>query len=478
MINYKKYAKDVVFIGIAQILAALQSFLILPILTKFLGAAEFGVWSQIKITVFLLTGLSLLGMQQGVIRFMSGENNKNKLGREFSSVFIISLFGALFFGLVIFFFSDIIGLLLTDETTAGFFFKFVILMILARVIYNFLGTFIKSRKKMKLFSIIEMFNVVAEILLIYFFLLKGFGLLGVIIAFIAVRVILIIVLAINIRKHLHLKAPNFKSVKHYFSFSLPLTVTPILFWIIQSGDQYVIGFFNGAAAVGIYALAYALCRVIRVVADPIILILQPSLASSWNRGKIDEVKMYFKYSYKYIFMLSIPVFFGLTILAEPIIKLISTGEFITGKLLIPIIGAGVGFYILFILAIEIFMLRKETKKLMWFLVFLTIFNVVLNIILVPWIGNLGAAISTLLSFLIAGWYGALTIRKAGFSLMPKFIIKCFFSASVMGLLLYFMGDFQIQNVIFKLFIIILISVVVYFLLLYLLKGITKLEINF
>ena len=55
---YKKFAKDVGLMSITQIILGLQAFLLLPILTKFLGATNFGIWSQIKITVSLLSGFS------------------------------------------------------------------------------------------------------------------------------------------------------------------------------------------------------------------------------------------------------------------------------------------------------------------------------------------------------------------------------------------------------------------------------------
>ena len=140
-----KFAKDVGLMGITQAILGLQAFLLLPILTKFLGATDFGIWSQIRITVSLLSGFAMLGLGSAVVRFMSGQENKEKVSKEFISVLFISIVTAIVFGLLVFIFSDKLGLLLTHITYSGFFFKFVILMLVLSVFHGLFATFFRAK---------------------------------------------------------------------------------------------------------------------------------------------------------------------------------------------------------------------------------------------------------------------------------------------------------------------------------------------
>jgi O-antigen/teichoic acid export membrane protein len=409
---------------------------------------------------------------------MSGVGDREKLSCELSSVFFISIISTMIFGLGVYVFSDKIALALTSDGSSGFFFKFVILMILSRVSHAFFKTFIRAKKEFKVFSIIEISNYIFELLFIFVLLKWDFGLIGVIIGFVLARVLLIFFELIFIRKYVGVTLPRFSKIKKYISFGLPLTITPLLFWIILSSDQYIIGFFHGAKLVGVYALAYSLSRLIRTVADPILLLLQPSLASSWNNGSFNEMKMYFNYSYKYIFMVAIPAIFGISFLAKHLILIISTPEFIGGVYIIPIVGLGFLFYLFFMISFEIFMLKKETKQLTGVLILLAIFNIVLNIILVPIFANMGAAVSTLLSFFIAGSFGLYKIKKFGFNIMPGFLLKSLFSAMVMGLFLFFVRNFNLGNIYLSAGFMVVIGAIIYFVILYLIKGIEKSEIKF
>lgn len=473
----KKFAKDVGMMGVTQFVLGLQAFLLLPILTRFLGATDYGIWVQIKITVILLGGFAMLGLGSAIVRFMSGEEDKEKVSKEFISVLIIAVLASLILGAVVFIFSDRVGMLLTHVSYSGFFFKFIILMLLLEVVHELFITFIRAKENIRLFSIVEILRAMLEIGLIYVFLLGEWGLWGVVLAFVIVKATVILLGLLGLRKTIRLVRPSFKAVKPYLGFSLPLVIMPILHWVIQSGDQYIVGFYLGAKAVGIYGLAYSLCFVIRSLVDPIYMVSSPALSRAWNQNDKEMIKAYFRYSYKYVFMLAIPVMFGLSVLAEPILNIISTAEFTEGKLLLPFISAGFVLYCFWQLGGHLLFLKKETKKFTKIVFFLVVINVVLNILLVPFLGYLGAAVSTLVTFGVAAGFGVKTIRGMGFSLMGRFLFKCLFSSGLMIVGISILRNVLINEIV-KMIMMISISVAVYFLTLFLLGGISKRELLF
>lgn len=79
LMPYRKFIKDVGLIGITQVLIGLGGFFLLPVITKTLGSYDYGIWTQINITVSLLSPLALMGLSMGVVRFLSSEKDKEKI---------------------------------------------------------------------------------------------------------------------------------------------------------------------------------------------------------------------------------------------------------------------------------------------------------------------------------------------------------------------------------------------------------------
>ena len=48
---YQKFAKDIIVIGVANFLVGLSGLVLLPLLTKTLGAHDYGIWSQVNVTL-------------------------------------------------------------------------------------------------------------------------------------------------------------------------------------------------------------------------------------------------------------------------------------------------------------------------------------------------------------------------------------------------------------------------------------------
>jgi O-antigen/teichoic acid export membrane protein len=51
MDTYKKYAKNVGLVSIANVISTLKGFILLPILTKALGAESYGTWALILVSI-------------------------------------------------------------------------------------------------------------------------------------------------------------------------------------------------------------------------------------------------------------------------------------------------------------------------------------------------------------------------------------------------------------------------------------------
>jgi len=62
MTEYKLFAQRVGLVGITNAIVSLRGLILIPILTKTLGASGYGMWAQIIVTISLITPIAMLGL--------------------------------------------------------------------------------------------------------------------------------------------------------------------------------------------------------------------------------------------------------------------------------------------------------------------------------------------------------------------------------------------------------------------------------
>ena len=92
-VNMKKLLRDIGIVGTTDFLRTVKALIIIPILTKTLGAAGYGIVTQIRVTIMVLTPMLVLGLDEALIRFISGEKTKTTIRNDFLSVgAVVALF--------------------------------------------------------------------------------------------------------------------------------------------------------------------------------------------------------------------------------------------------------------------------------------------------------------------------------------------------------------------------------------------------
>lgn len=432
---YKKFTKDVVLVGLTQAVIRLRGLILLPILAKILGAADYGIWSLGMVTIYFLTPIAGLGLNQAMVRFLAGEKNKENIREGLSSVIVLTLFAATATGALLFISSEFLAeTFFSDEKTIQILHIISIILILW-VLDSVLLTYFRTFRQIEKYSFSFIGITIVEVLLIAVAVFSGWGLMGAIYALLISRFIFFIVLLMTISNEISFKIPEFTDMGKYLRFSIPLIPAGIFGWVIDAADRYIIGFYLNASSVGIYAASYNIGGVIAAFIFPICFVLSPALSKMWEEGEKRDLENHLEYSLKYFLMLGIPSFFGLTILSKQILGILTKPEFIPeGHLIIPIIAFSVLFYSATCgLYFWIFALIKKTEQLSLIYFLCGIINIVLNIILIPNLGITGAAIATLISFIIIGLLTIiLTKNYVRYQINYIFVLKSLLASSIMG----------------------------------------------
>ena len=472
--KYQQFIKDVGLIGSTQALTNLGSFFLLPVITKALGSYDYGIWAQISITVSLLSPLALLGLSMAVIRFLSSEKDKEKIREGFFSIIFFVFFTGLLVSIAIFLLSDFLAASAFKDTHTSGYIKMGAFLIFLSAIDQISTYYFRVSRQTETFAALTLFHTFGQLILILSFLLLGYGLFGVIAAVIIVQVLLFIISISKIISQVGFKIPRFSQIGEYLKYSAPLTPNTLIRWITDSSDRYMVTYFLGLSQVGIYSASYAIGNLIHLFITPIQLILFPELSRLFDEGKIDEVKVYLGYSMKYFLLIAIPAVFGLSSLAKPMLKIFTTQEFVSGSTVIPFIALSGLLSGIFQIVINITHLVKKTKLNLFIHVFAALLNIVLNVLLIPSIGIVGAAIATLISYALMVIICILiSFKHIQFNLNFGFILKSIMASSIMSGVIFCLNPYNIMGF----FVSVLLGAFVYFAIMILIKGISGHELN-
>jgi O-antigen/teichoic acid export membrane protein len=231
------------------------------------------------------------------------------------------------------------------------------------------------------------------------------------------------------------------------------------------------------SAVGIYSATYNIGWVISLFIAPIIVILFPTISKSYDVNEVEKVKTQLKYSLKYFLMLSIPSIFGILILSESILRIMTSPEFVSsGTGIMPFIAVSALFYGIQTFFGQIIMLFKKTNIYALLFAISGGCNIILNIVLIPLFGILGAAIATLFAYaLFMVFCVFISFRYLVFDTPWMSILKSVVSSILMSVIIWMLNPLQTQAI--GVLILILIGGMTYFGMLFLLKTFEKEEID-
>lgn len=437
--SYQKYTRDVFVYGAVSVLTSLGAALLVPLITKTLGAHDYGIWAQVQATISLAIGFAGLGLPFALSRFLAGETDRKAMADGFySSAIAAALFGLAISAALVALAGPVARVFFAGATQIV---RITGLIILFWSLDLMFLSFFRARSQMKRYGIFTAAVTYGEIVLIAFFVLTGHTITSAVLVVLLVTAAILPVLFLYVRSQIGLRWPDFSRLKEYVSFGLPTIIGNMANWAVTLSDRYVIQYYLGAAAVGTYSAAYSLAIVPGLLAGIIGFVLPATLSRLYDGRKMDEVKNILSYSLKYFLAVAIPFVFGAAVIGQPVLQLFSTAQIATeGHFIVPIVAMGnllSGAY-LGIIDLALILARK-TRPLAFVWIVAAVVNLGLNIALVPHWGILGAAVTSLFSYALALGLGSyLCFKEFAFPIDWRFIVKSIVAATIMALVLLFL----------------------------------------
>lgn len=198
-------------------------------------------------------------------------------------------------------------------------------------------------------------------------------------------------------------------------FGIPLIPHALGAWVIAATDRLLITNMVGMAATGEYVVGYQIGMVIGVLQDAFNRAWTPFLFERLTRGGASVKASLVRYTYIYFIVISVLVA-GLSLVAPPAMSVFVGKAFGGATKFVFWIALGYGVNGMYKMVVNYVFYVKKTHILSWLTVGAAVLNVVLNLLLIRALGPVGAAVATAVSF--AALFAAAWVLSARVYPMP------------------------------------------------------------
>ena len=384
-------------------LTGIINFLAIALYTRALSTSDYGEYALIVATAGFINVFLFQWIRLVILRFLPKYEKAGKgsllLGTLFTTYFII-LFAVALISTFIF---------LTKITSPHLILS-VILLIISQSIFEIILELLRSSLYSRIYGILSVSKATISLSIGLFLIKTGFRSFGVVIGLILGSFLPIIILYVFLKKQKrllpikHLCNFNYSLLKEVLSYGLPLTATLLLSFIMNQSDRLLLGWMVGKSEVGVYSVAYDLTQQTIIMLMMVVnLAAYPLCIRALENGGIKQAQEQVRDNAVALFLIAFPATAGMVALSGSISSSVLGKDFsLRATDIIPIVAISVliqgikSYY--FDLS---FQLGKKTMLQIWPVLFGSLVNIILNLILIPLYKSEGAVLATLVSYIVA-----------------------------------------------------------------------------
>lgn len=403
----KLFVENFLVYGLGGIISKLIPLIMLPIITRLMpDTTYFGISDLSNTVVQVGSALAVMGMYDSMYRiFFEREDDEYK--KTVCSTAILFTIGT---SLIVF-----VIMVLAKDLIAQFFFsdrKYANLVYLSAIATlvgatnNIISAPTRMQNKRKVFLVTNSISPLLSYAISIPMLLAGYYVVALPLA--AVISGLTMEISFWIMNHEWFDPKHFdrKLLKQMLAIAIPLLPNFLIYWVFNSSDKVMITNMIGVGAAGIYSVGSKLGHCSQLI--------YTAFAGGWQYFAFstmkddDQVEVNSKI-FEYLGVISFVATAFVCAWSLLIFQTLFTKQYLSGYIIAPYLFLAPLLQMLFQVACNQFVVVKKTWPNMLFLSLGAILNVLLNYLLIPILGIEGAAIATLVGYIVSDVVGVLVL---------------------------------------------------------------------
>ena len=412
--KYTRLFSNTAIFTVGKFVSKLIVIFMLPFYTAYLSSAEYSTADLITNLCNLIIPLAGLGVSEGIFRGAADKGEDKQA--FFTNGIIIMLIG-----------SGIFLALSPVITLFDYFTPYIMLIItyvLASNVHSVCSQYVCAIGRTKLFAGQGILNTALTVILNIIFLV-GFdmGIEGYVLSIIladGLTTVFLFFVARLYRAFIPKKISG-ALMRDMLKFCLPLVPSTVFWWITSVSDRYIVSYVCSDAENGLYAAAYKIPTLLTYV---VTIFNDAWKLSAVSEGEsMEEKTSFFTKTFKYYIAI---MFMGggvLAVSAQLSSKILFAQSYESAWIFIPVLSAATVFTALNTFMGSAYFTVKKTGMSLWTSLVGAVLNIILNIIMIPYWGAMGASVATFISYFVVFVIRAVTMKKfIPFNLYPARLI--------------------------------------------------------
>ncbi len=390
--------------GMFSAVVGLVSF---PVLTRNLSVADYGIVGLISSSLTLCIAFGKLGVQHAVIRFFAQIKNGNidftvgQMNSTVSMIFFSFATTATILWLTLGFFV-LPAVLQYDDISSLFLLASAIVFIrlLGSGVMNFLRAQQRSADVAISQSIARFLNLALILVVLFAGNLDAWN---VIACLLVAEAMGVFYAAWQYRPdfQFRLKEVSMTLGKAMLVYGLPLMMLESLGLVLRLSDRYLIEALLGVDSLGQYSASYNLTSYIDIIIIAALMqSLRPAYMQIWESKGQGSTQQFLSGGFRMYMVVGIPFIAMFSITSPYLLGFLAGEKYSPGTVIIPYVA--ISFWLegaMHFLAAGLYIFKNTKLLMLWSLV-ATVINLSLNFVLIPVFGITGAAVVTIISYVV------------------------------------------------------------------------------
>jgi O-antigen/teichoic acid export membrane protein len=390
------------FLSLSQVITLFTSFGILTLYTKNLAPSDFGkialIWIFVLITSTIIDCRLNTAFSIKFYKVSKEENVKN--------IYSILAYNLIVFFLIYFVFLSHTSLfqeilkIQIETSDLNVIFLLILFMIFGNFYTNILTV---SQKPKEYFFVRLLFNIVLIISSVIYLINLKLGYISYLKAYLNSYFIVSLLglrfILINYKPYKK-NIISLSALKELLRLGLPMVPNGLMIMLLIWADRYILNLYVGISIVGIYTIGYKFSAIVNsLIVTPFEKALAPLLFKQFAKSQ-DEYKKTMRKVFKYCWLIAFTAMMGYFVVLKEVYQLIIDVRYIMGYNIIAIVLFGVVLWMITDILGTTVIMKEKTGKMFLFTSVSALLNIGLNFILIPKYGMYGAAVATLLSYVL------------------------------------------------------------------------------
>lgn len=423
MKNFKLFIENIFVYGLGGVISKIIPLVMIPVVTRIMPTTDyFGISDLSNTVVQFASALAVMGMYDAMYRMFFEKDDEEFRQSVCSTALAFTVAMSVLVFVILLVFKNQIAYYFFSDTKYAYIVYISAMATLVGATNSIISAPTRMQNKRKIFLLTNTISPILSYSISIPMLLAGYYTIALPLAAVVSGVTMEIAFGILNHRWFKLKQFNFELLKKMLIIAVPLFPNFLVYWVFNSCDKVMITNMIGIGAAGVYSVGSKLGHASQLI--------YTAFAGGWQffafstMNEDNQVKSN-SLVFEYLGVVSFAATSFVCAWSQRLFEVLFSEQYFSGYIVAPYLFLAPLLLMLFQVASNQFIVIKKTWPNMLILLTGAVINVIINLYLIPRLGIEGAAVATLLGYVVSDVVCVIVLCKMRLMVVSrKFVIAC------------------------------------------------------